>query len=681
MTVELLGDADYLACLQPVFAAPATGTRVCGADGPFIVRLDVDARCVVVSPETQGPATGFVCVETCSSLEPAICHQTYFEVRQFPACAPEMLPGDSLRLGVDVTEVCLGGGTDLRGYRVAVGGEARTRPGRPGECGTEEEGDPGEVYDYYDLSEGLPGIDEGAGVTLREWTVGIDQFRNRTYDNVDELVAQMNLWDRRMTWSYDASRVGIIGSAALGGAGALKLTVGGESRDVPLGQLAIGATDAGFVPGTVLELTGGGWRELSLVDTGETCAQRIQVFRAFDAPPVPTTERITVAADGGSTRHCVALDELGEAPLTIGLCGGSRPAGTVTFRDYVCLDYAPAPGFEGVDSVCVVACAQRGERCDTTYFLFEVEPPAPDCGTGAWDASVLAFETVDCERDTVVCVPFARMGLRGLALTLDGAPHAEGAPCDAEAGTYGLPLATGAHRLTATWEGGACTDELLLEVSCVPRSDTLSRDTMSVDTLAPEPIDSLPDLTDPITSEPTSAPGARADRLFVRVGGEASVEVLVNDVNAERLTVVELTAAPLAGTAVLTSGGLLTYTSDGRDCRLVDTLSYRICGEEGTCDTTAVYVEVACAPFPPMIGFSPNGDGRNDEMVIDGLEAFPEAKVSVFNRWGNVVFEAVGYGNDWGGQWSGKHLPDEVYYYIVEGAGDAPHTGMVVIQR
>jgi len=64
---------------------------------------------------------------------------------------------------------------------------------------------------------------------------------------------------------------------------------------------------------------------------------------------------------------------------------------------------------------------------------------------------------------------------------------------------------------------------------------------------------------------------------------------------------------------------------------------------------------------------SPNGDGKNDTYYINGLEAYPNNKLIVTNRWGNVVYEEEDYKNDWEGtHTNGKELPDGVYYVIIE---------------
>jgi len=64
--------------------------------------------------------------------------------------------------------------------------------------------------------------------------------------------------------------------------------------------------------------------------------------------------------------------------------------------------------------------------------------------------------------------------------------------------------------------------------------------------------------------------------------------------------------------------------------------------------------------------FTPNGDGFNETWIIEGLEAYPEHKLIVFNRWGNKVFDAQPYLNDWNGDCIGKPLPDGTYYFVLD---------------
>ena len=87
--------------------------------------------------------------------------------------------------------------------------------------------------------------------------------------------------------------------------------------------------------------------------------------------------------------------------------------------------------------------------------------------------------------------------------------------------------------------------------------------------------------------------------------------------------------------------------------------------------------------------FSPNGDGVNETFIIDCLERFPNNKLEVYNRWGNVVYSKKGYLNDWSGTTNGRavmgqsdELPVGTYYYVLDlGDGSEPRVGWLYINR
>jgi gliding motility-associated-like protein len=64
-------------------------------------------------------------------------------------------------------------------------------------------------------------------------------------------------------------------------------------------------------------------------------------------------------------------------------------------------------------------------------------------------------------------------------------------------------------------------------------------------------------------------------------------------------------------------------------------------------------------------GFTPNADGFNDLWIIPCLEYYPNNTLEIFNRWGQNVYTARNYNNDFGGIYNGTALPDGTYYYIV----------------
>jgi gliding motility-associated-like protein/uncharacterized repeat protein (TIGR01451 family) len=87
--------------------------------------------------------------------------------------------------------------------------------------------------------------------------------------------------------------------------------------------------------------------------------------------------------------------------------------------------------------------------------------------------------------------------------------------------------------------------------------------------------------------------------------------------------------------------------------------------------------------------FSPNRDGVNETFVIDCIERFPNNRLEVYNRWGNLVFSANSYKNKWTGTSNGKavvnqgdELPVGTYYYILNlRDGTEPRTGWLYINR
>ncbi len=66
--------------------------------------------------------------------------------------------------------------------------------------------------------------------------------------------------------------------------------------------------------------------------------------------------------------------------------------------------------------------------------------------------------------------------------------------------------------------------------------------------------------------------------------------------------------------------------------------------------------------------FSPNGDGTNDFLTIRDIGTFTDTSLLIFNRYGNLVFEARNMQEDrvWDGSWKNEDSPDGTYYYILD---------------
>jgi gliding motility-associated-like protein len=89
--------------------------------------------------------------------------------------------------------------------------------------------------------------------------------------------------------------------------------------------------------------------------------------------------------------------------------------------------------------------------------------------------------------------------------------------------------------------------------------------------------------------------------------------------------------------------------------------------------------------FTTQFAFTPDGDGINDTWLIAELSTrYPNNNVTIFNRWGQVLYNSDGYLTPWDGKFNNKDLPVGSYYYIIDfnDALDTPNaTGIVTIIR
>lgn len=77
-----------------------------------------------------------------------------------------------------------------------------------------------------------------------------------------------------------------------------------------------------------------------------------------------------------------------------------------------------------------------------------------------------------------------------------------------------------------------------------------------------------------------------------------------------------------------------------------------------------------CCEFANMViptGITPNNDSYNDIFVIQNSAVCTSIKITVFNRWGNVVYKEPDYKNNWAGtNMKGELLPQGTYFVVIE---------------
>ena len=100
-------------------------------------------------------------------------------------------------------------------------------------------------------------------------------------------------------------------------------------------------------------------------------------------------------------------------------------------------------------------------------------------------------------------------------------------------------------------------------------------------------------------------------------------------------------------------------------------------------DTTSFRVYIDYIPWAPNI-FSPNNDGSHDQWQVHNIDRYPNAQITIWNRWGSIVYDP-GRGNiqPWNGMKNGKSIQVGTYYYVVDLGvpGEAPLSGDVNVIR
>ena len=165
------------------------------------------------------------------------------------------------------------------------------------------------------------------------------------------------------------------------------------------------------------------------------------------------------------------------------------------------------------------------------------------------------------------------------------------------------------------------------------------------------------------------------------------IPVLNNDRSSVKLIAgtVRVTEPPLHGDVIVNADGTITYTPrEKRPGR--DEFSYMVCDEVNLCASAKVVVDLVDAGVTAPEGFSPNGDGENENFVFKGLkENYPKSQLYVFTRSGQLVYQnQQGYQNDWNGttikstMTNLELVPTGTYYYVLKlgrlQVGDANRT-------
>ncbi len=176
-----------------------------------------------------------------------------------------------------------------------------------------------------------------------------------------------------------------------------------------------------------------------------------------------------------------------------------------------------------------------------------------------------------------------------------------------------------------------------------------------------------------------AAPNAQNDLVTLPFGQTSiSFDLVANDdiQNTAGFTLTLLGAPQLGSIDTLRNGSIIDYSVKGGLFGESE-FDYLICSNDcpNFCDTATVIIEVPVdpdyvAPDEPNT-ITPNDDGANETFVFEVLDGvspdfYPDNELIIFNRWGDIVYRAKPYLNDWDGRSeTGNMLPDGTYYYIL----------------
>ena len=151
-----------------------------------------------------------------------------------------------------------------------------------------------------------------------------------------------------------------------------------------------------------------------------------------------------------------------------------------------------------------------------------------------------------------------------------------------------------------------------------------------------------------VVVKPTPEPNLGPDTLFCGRGG-FSFRLNPGEFKTYRWQ----DNSPIPLYDVLTEGKYAVTVSDEFGCEGEDEVELReVC-------PTVLYKPTA---------FSPDLDGVNDEFRILGTDII-SLRLSVYDRWGNLVFSSPDHQQGWDGTWRGQPAPQGVYVWMAEVEG------------
>jgi gliding motility-associated-like protein len=154
------------------------------------------------------------------------------------------------------------------------------------------------------------------------------------------------------------------------------------------------------------------------------------------------------------------------------------------------------------------------------------------------------------------------------------------------------------------------------------------------------------------------------------------------------ISTLKIISQPVSGATATLDAFRLTVDYNGLPFSGADALTIEICDLTEICTQQELTIETG-GDITVYNAVSPDGDGKNDTFLLRYIDLFTDTKdnkVTIFNRWGDVIFEIENYDNKdrvfRGLNKGGNEVPSGTYFYKVEyRSGRAEKMGYLVLKR
>jgi len=193
-----------------------------------------------------------------------------------------------------------------------------------------------------------------------------------------------------------------------------------------------------------------------------------------------------------------------------------------------------------------------------------------------------------------------------------------------------------------------------------------------------------------IICTPNQPPNIETSTVTTYVAGIATIDLstLISDPdNNLDLTSLQIITQPVSGALASITNNILRVNYAGITFVGTDILFIEICDLSGDCAQQSFTIEVE-GDIIIYNGISPNSDDKNSIFLIENIELLPETQkniVSIYNRWGDLIFEIENYNNVdrvfKGLNQNGNELPSGTYFYKIEFENRSTVTGYLALKR